>query len=371
MNLFLLSNSWKGSFSAKRGNELLRQGLSFLKEAKFSSFPMADGGDGTIEAVESVLPGRRMRAQTVGPTFDTRVTSEYFLSGNTAYLEGARTCGLALAKGRRFEETTTYGIGQQILDARKEGARKIVVGLGGSASNDLGVGMLSALGMHFFDFEGREVLPTTGSIVRIASFERGALDSNVRPLSFAVLSDVLSPLLGPDGATRRFALQKGARREDLPLWEKGHERLVNLFEEGSERHTDRIPGAGSAGGLGYAFLQFLNAKMRMGASYLFESYQLDSIIVAGDIIVTSEGRIDETSRMGKAFGFLEDYALAHGLSFLAFAGEVRIPPLDRRKELFLPLGKGEILTPEEIVERFFRHRTAIEFFLSERESSLL
>lgn len=370
MNLFLLSNSWKSSLSSRRGNELLRRGLSFLKEAEFVSFPMADGGDGTLEAVESLLPGRRKRTRTRGATLDSTQESEYFLSGRTAYLEGARTCGLALAKGRGFEETTTYGIGEQILDARKEGCRKIVVGLGGSASNDLGLGMLSALGMRFYDRAGGRILPTTGTIGEVDSFDPGELEENVQGLSFVVLSDVLCPLLGPEGATMRFALQKGARRKDLDRWEGGFRRLVGLFEGGNPK-TDRIPGSGAAGGLGYAFLQFLHADLRMGSSYLFEECGLDRLMHEGDVLVTGEGKIDKTSRMGKAFGFLERFALSHGLLFLAFAAEVDVPPLDSRRELFLPLSEGEWLTPENLVERIFRRRKEIEVFLSGRERSLL
>ena len=371
MRFFLLSNAFKGSFSSKEINDLFQEGLSFLCDASFHSYEMADGGDGSLSALSSYRKGIFQKTKTKGPILEKEIESEFFLSDEEAFLEERRTGGLALIGTKHFKETTSYGLGEEILSAKKSGARKIHLFLGGSASNDLGLGMLSALGMNFFDRAGKKIVPTTGSLSKIVSYDKGTLEKNIRDLSFTMIPDVFAPLLGEKRATYLFASQKGARKEELPAMEKNFRRLLALFDD--ERRMDsQKKGAGAAGGIGYAGYRFLNAKAVLGAEYFLSLSNIGNEAREGDVLVTGEGRIDRSSFQGKLLGTLLDLAKKKKMLFLAIGGSVSAE-IERKKEkdvLFLPLSsQGKILTREEMLKALKRNRDLLFSFLTRKEGN--
>lgn len=369
MKIFLLSNAFKGSLTSREANALFRKGLSFLPEVSFRSFAMADGGDGSLDALSSFRRGAFRKTVTMGPIKGSLVESEYYLSEEEAYLEERRTGGLSLLGTGSFRDTTSHGLGEQILLAKRDGARKVTLFLGGSASNDLGLGMMKALGMRFLDSDGREVFPTSGTLSRIVRYETGTLQEHVEGLSFTLVLDVFVPLLGEKGATFLFARQKGARTEDLPAYEKTFLRLVTLFETEQRRDWLR-PGAGAAGGIAYAGFRFLDAGAHRGSEYFLSLSKVQDMVREGDVLVTGEGRIDRTSFEGKLLGCLKDLAKKSRLPLLAIGGSVATELLREKDKdvLYLPLSDGKrILSPEEILLSLRRMREILSSFLSRRK----
>jgi len=274
------------------------------------SVPVADGGDGTVDA--AVAAGYRRVALGVRGPVGKPVTASFALRGDTAVIEAAQACGLVLlAPGELAPLTaTTRGVGELILAAVRMGARRIVLGVGGSATTDGGAGLVQALGAKLIDTSGYELPPGGAALGRL-----GKLDlSRLRDLSgveFLLASDVDNPLLGPHGAAAVYAPQKGATLDDVRILEAGLERWADLTEDVTSTRVRDAPGAGAAGGLGFAAQLFLGARMRPGIELLLELASFGDRLDGARLVITGEGSLDEQTLRGKAPAGVARAAAAH------------------------------------------------------------
>ncbi len=305
MKIILAPDSFKGTISAMRAAQLLEEAAKrvFGPEVVCVRVPIADGGEGTLDAILFAQPGERRVERVTGPRGDQVEASWALLSdGHTAVIEMAQAAGLPLMGENRDPMTaTSRGVGELMLRALDAGAKRILIGLGGSATNDGGAGLLRALGARFPDAEGQEA-PEGGAGLRfIEKMELSRLDKRLSDVEMTVLSDVTNPLLGERGATHVYGPQKGATVETLPLLEAGMARYAAACEQALGRDIASFPGAGAAGGLGAALSGVLGGRLQPGIDAVLELAGFDELLSSADLCVTGEGRIDGQSvRFGKA-----------------------------------------------------------------------
>lgn len=323
MKILLAPDSFKGSLSAAEAAEAMAAGIRrAAPEAQCVRLPLADGGEGTLDALVAATGGRRVPVTVTGP-LGSPVEAAFGLlglSGETAVVEMALAAGLLLApvEQRDPRRTTTYGVGELIERAAQSGARRLIVGLGGSATNDGGAGALQALGVQFFDTAGR-LMPaplTGGELGRLGRVDGSGLRLPSQPVVLA--SDATNPLLGPLGATRIFGPQKGATEAIIVELEAGLTRLAACLPPGI---ADR-PGAGAAGGLGAGLMAYLGAELRSGIDLVLDTIGFDAHLEDTDWVWTGEGRIDAQTLGGKAVSGVLRRASARGVPVLAFGGAV-------------------------------------------------
>lgn len=295
MKILVISDSFKGTLSSKQVGDLIREELSPWYDV--DSLPVSDGGEGFLDAWSQSLTGEFVHTETVDP-LRRPIQSEIFLTPDgITFIESAKTCGLGLLdqSERNPMITSTYGLGLQIAEAIRLGAGKLMIGLGGSATNDGGTGMLQALGARFLDENGSEIKEQGGKILtRIRSIDLSQMMIQPDQLAIYGVCDVLNPLLGPNGATRVYGPQKGADQQMCETLEIGMIQYASLNQKFQE-----LPGSGAAGGLGFALLAFLGADLIPGVNALMEQTGLLQRIGEYDLIITGEGSLDQQSRMGK------------------------------------------------------------------------
>lgn len=328
MKITVAMDSFKGSLSSLEAGEAVRDGIMrAMPDADVFVSPLADGGEGTAYALTTGMDGNWVNTVVTGP-LGRKVTVSYGVvtknETKTAIMEIAEAAGLTLLTDdeRNPLNTTTYGVGEMICDAVKRGCRRFLIGLGGSATNDGGIGMLQALGFDMFDKNGEQVL-RCGEGLR--DLERIS-DLNVLPelkdCVFHVACDVSSPLCGKRGSSAVFAPQKGADEamaRDMDSWLAGYAKLARRY---SDRADPEMPGAGAAGGLGFAFMAFLNAKLEPGCDIVIRETGLEKHLRESEILVTGEGRLDKQTVMGKAPSAAAKLAKKFGCTVIALAGSV-------------------------------------------------
>ncbi len=325
MKVVIAMDSFKGSMSSMEAGLAARAGVLRAVDAQVVVKPLADGGEGTTRALVDGLGGEYVSVRVSGPLGEP-VTAKYGIlpGGRTAVMEMAEAAGLALLPRESLDpwRADTRGVGEMILDALGRGCREFVVGIGGSATTEGGIGMLRALGWRFFDSAGGEVRELR-DMDRIASIDGSGVAKELGECRFSVACDVKNPLLGRTGAAYVYGPQKGLGPGDL------HEVDMKLagFASAAEAHfhTDNwlTPGAGAAGGLGFAFLSFLpGTRLLPGARLVMEAAGIEEELRDADIVVTGEGRLDYMSTLGKAPVELAKLAKRHGALVLAFAGGI-------------------------------------------------
>lgn len=317
-------DKFKGSLTAAEVSARVAAGLAgggFAGE--IVSLPVADGGDGTVAAAVSA-GFRRLELGVPGPVGKT-VTASYALRDETAVIEAAQACGLTLLPAGSLAPltATSRGVGELILTASRMGAKRIVLGVGGVATTDGGAGLLQALGARLTDDSGREVPPGGAALARLAALDLTGL-RDLSGVEFLLASDVDNPLLGPTGAAAVYAPQKGASPDQVRLLEAGLRRWADIAEAGGPAGTlaRDAPGAGAAGGLGFAALQFLGARMRPGIELLLELASFGSRLDGARLVITGEGSLDATTLHGKAPVGVARAAAAHdpAIPVIAVAG---------------------------------------------------
>ncbi|HOX28364.1 MAG TPA: glycerate kinase [bacterium] len=324
MKIVIASNPFKGSLSGIEVADRIESGLKKgMGGASIKKVPIADGGDGTLDAVASSTKCKRISVKAKDP-LGRAVSSEYLLmaDGKTAVVEMARVSGLALLKAneRNPEKTSTYGTGQLIADALEKGAERFIIGIGGSATNDGGTGIAEALGYEFHDRHERRVKPVGGDLIDIARIEQLRVNESVKRAEFVVACDVTNPLLGKNGAAAVYSPQKGATPKQVAELEKGLKKLSKMVKRDLRKNLAEYPGAGAAGGTGYGLMVFLNAKLKSGIDMMIDITGLEAKIAESDLVVTGEGFMDEQSAQGKApFGILR-LAKKHKKPVIAFCG---------------------------------------------------
>lgn len=301
--------------------------LKVFPEAEIISLPMADGGEGTVETLVNVTKGEFVTVPVTDP-LGNQVKAVYGMLGSTktAIIEMAAASGLTLVPEKKQNpfHTTTYGTGELIRHALDNGCKRIIVGIGGSATIDGGAGMLQALGTEFFDELGKPMLDfmTNKKIGRVSDFSLENFHQAIRNTKFTIACDVENPLLGPAGAAYIFGRQKGAQSADLPQLEENLERFYNVAESKLNQQVRDSAGAGAAGGLGAALLAFFNAKMEKGIDIVLETVNFRDKISGASLIFTGEGRIDEQTVMGKTISGILKIAGKQKTPVIALAGSV-------------------------------------------------
>ncbi len=324
--IIIASDSFKGSLTSSQVADAIREGvISVYPSAEIIRITVADGGEGTTDAVMECLGGKSVRLSVSDPSGRT-IEAEYGLidDGETAVIEVAAASGLTLLsqEERNPMLTSSYGTGEMIADALKRGCRRIMVGLGGSATNDGGLGMLSALGYRFYDSEGRILQGCGKSLKEVVYIDDSEAITKTDRAEFILISDVRNPFFGPEGAAHIFAPQKGADPSMTEELDKGLEHFSKIIHDYSGKDISNIPGAGAAGGLGGAFLGFLDGRIENGIEMILDLQHFDDLISDADMIITGEGKIDSQTVMGKVpYGVLKR-AVNQGVPVIALCGQV-------------------------------------------------
>ena len=332
MRILIATDSFKGSLTSTEAGTAVAAGLraGFAElgiRAEIEVVPVADGGEGTIEAYAAACGGEIISVACPGPLGDSVAAEFLVLPGRkTAVIEMAESCGLTLvAERENVLRSDTSGLGRQIQAALERRPVKILIGLGGSATNDWGAGMAAALGARFLDGEGRALRPNPAGLSGLRTIDVSGLDPRLRDVRFEALTDVDNPLLGPRGAAAIFAPQKGADVETVKYLEETGERFADAVESSLGRRFRDRAGAGAAGGLGFGAAAFLGAKIRSGIEAMIETAGLKEKARAADLIVTGEGRLDAQTRHGKATAGIAALAGEAGIPCVAFCGSIGGP----------------------------------------------
>lgn len=326
MRVVVAIDSFKGSMSSLEAGEAIKTGiLKAKKDATVEIRPLADGGEGTVEALSIGMGGRLIDVEVTGPV-GKKVNAVYGIveSTKTAIMEMSQAAGITLVSGNEKNPlyTTTFGVGEMIKDAIQKGCRHFIVGIGGSATNDCGIGMLQALGYEFLDIDGKQVGYGATGVRDIVKIEDKNVLKELKECNFKVACDVTNPLCGESGCSAVFGPQKGATKQmvkDMDSWLYSFSNLVKEKYPGSDCE---YPGTGAAGGLGYAFHNFTNSKMESGIQIVLDETRLEEYVKDTDIVVTGEGRLDSQTVMGKAPIGVANIAKKYGKRVLAFCGSV-------------------------------------------------
>ncbi|MBE6671004.1 MAG: glycerate kinase [Ruminococcaceae bacterium] len=324
MRVVVAIDSFKGSLSSSQAGNAVKDAIIRLnKNSDVFVSSLADGGEGTVAALSSVLDSREVEVSVNGPLLRT-VNAKYCIlkNTNTAVIEMASAAGITLVSEneRNPMNTTTYGVGELIKDAINKGCRRFIVGIGGSATNDGGTGMLRALGYEFLDENNNPIELGAKGLACLSKIDTSKVMSELKECTFNIACDVTNPLCGENGCSAVFAPQKGATPEmiaDMDRWLKNYAMLANkITDKADAEHA----GAGAAGGLGFAFLAFTNAKLKSGVDIVLEESGIEKYIESADIVVTGEGRLDSQTVMGKAPIGVAKLAKKHGKRVIAFSG---------------------------------------------------
>ena len=370
MKILIAIDSFKGSLSSKEAGEAIKTGiLRVVPDAEVLISPLADGGEGTVETLVEALGGSLETVRVKGPLFQ-EVEAHYGIlsesekfqaetesnphretlpenpskahseahseapsdtesqyspeDGKLAVMEMSQASGITLVspEERNPLKTGSYGVGEMILDAYHKGCRRFLIGIGGSATNDGGIGMLSALGFRFTKENGEEISPCGEGLKDLARIENTFVSKDLLQCSFQIACDVENPLYGENGASLVYGFQKGGNKEllsQMDLWMKRYSELVKEYNPAA---NPEVPGSGAAGGLGFAFRSFLQGELKSGVSLILEETNLSEKMQGADLVITGEGRLDEQSAMGKAPIGVAKLAKEQGIPVIAFAGAV-------------------------------------------------
>lgn len=318
-------DSFKGSLSSKEVAESFADGFrTIFSQCEICKVAIADGGEGTVDALVETLGGEYVEVSVSDPLHRPTKARYGIVEGDTAVIEMAAASGLTMLKQEERNPllTSTYGTGELILDALNRGCRRFLVGIGGSATNDGGTGMLRALGFRFLDSEGNALQGGGEILERIARIDDSAVCREVRESCFTVACDVTNPLYGERGAAYVYAPQKGADERMVEQLDRGLRNFARVVEEFNGAQIGVLEGAGAAGGLGGGFKALLGAKLERGITMVIQAMHFDKIIEGSDLVVTGEGRIDRQSVMGKAPSGVLAVAKAQNIPTIAIAGGV-------------------------------------------------
>ena len=324
MRVVVAPNAFKGSLSASQAASAIANGVrESFPDAEVVEIPVADGGDGTVEALVSAHRGEYRTAEVEGPLGDS-VSATFGLieAGRTGVVELASASGLTLIapERRNPRKTSTYGFGQLLAAVRATGVEQIIAGIGGSATNDGGAGMAEALGYHFLNGAGAELARGGAALARLSRIDASGFDLGWRAVKVMVACDVTNPLTGPKGASAVYGPQKGADATAIPELDAALANLAAVIERDLGKHVAEVPGAGAAGGAGAGLMAFLDAKLVPGAPLVVEASGFDTALQGADLVITGEGQADAQTGYGKAPGEVAKRAKAARIPVLLIAG---------------------------------------------------
>ena len=356
MKVTVAIDSLKGSLSSVEAGEAIKEGvIRVYPDAEVCVRPLADGGEGTVDALTCGMNGELQTITVTGP-LGTPVECQYGIvaDSHTAIIEMSGAAGITLVPDglRNPMNTTTYGVGEVICDAIHKGCRRFIVGIGGSATNDGGIGMLQALGYGILDEDGNPVSRYGKGLADIAQITNDNVLSELSECSFKIACDVTNPLCGDQGATAIYGPQKGATPDMVQKMDGWLAHFAQIAKETYENADPEVPGTGAAGGLGFAFLTFTNAVLESGIKIVLEETHLEDYVKDADIVVTGEGRLDGQTVMGKAPIGVANAAKKFGKPVLGFAGCVTKDAVacnDAGIDAFFPILQG-VVTLEEAMD---------------------
>lgn len=325
MNILIAVDSFKGNLRSLEAADTIEKGIRRVyPDAAVRKIPMADGGEGTMRTLVDYFHGETVRLPVMGPNGAEVQASYGMIQGTTAVIEMAEASGLTLIdpSDRNPMKATTYGTGQLIADALSRGCRKIILGIGGSATNDGGQGMAAVLGVRFLDESGNDVGLGGEALSRICDIDLSGLDSRLKTVEFVAACDVDNPLCGQNGASSVFGPQKGATPAMVRVLDNGLARYAAIIRDKIGRDVANIPGSGAAGGLGAGLLAFCGANLRRGIDLVMDAVELDAAISVSDVVITGEGRIDAQTSHGKVPAGVAERAKRYGKPVFAIAGYV-------------------------------------------------
>ena len=324
MEIVIAIDSFKGSLSSLEAGAAACSGiLHVYPNAKINVLPLADGGEGTVETLTLGMGGQLQTTKATGP-LGQNVMAQYGIlpDRKTAIVEMAAAAGITLVpKAQRNPlYTTTYGVGEILVDAIHKGCRHFIIGIGGSATNDGGLGMLQALGYKMLDDKGESVPRNATGLEKLATIDDNDVLPELKECTFRIACDVNNPLCGPEGCSAVFGPQKGAPPHMIPIMDSWLERYAKLAQAKYPHANPNAPGAGAAGGLGFAFLSFTNAALESGINIIMTETKLEEHITTADLVITGEGRLDGQTIMGKAPIGVAQLAKKHAKPVIAFSG---------------------------------------------------
>lgn len=324
MKILVANDSFKGTLTSNEACQAVKRGLlSVNSDLDVSVCPVADGGEGTVNAMASTLGGEIITVNVTGP-FGKAVEAHYCLAGDTAVIEMAEASGITLQPTSELNPlvATTYGTGELLKHAIASGAKRIIIGIGGSATNDGGVGCIRALGGSFTDKDGNELREGGAALSELANFDFSEAARLFENVELLVACDVVSPLCNENGASRVFARQKGASDEDIETLESALKHYGELVCEKLGKDYMNMAGAGAAGGLGFALVAFLGGKLRSGFDIIVQTVELEKKISECDILITGEGKTDSSSLLGKLPVKMSTLAKKYGKRCFLMSGDI-------------------------------------------------
>ena len=325
MKVVVAIDSLKGSMTSMEAGRAIREGiLNVLPDTEVIVKPLADGGEGTTEALVEGLGGELVETEVHGP-LETPVKAVYGVikETGTAIMEMAAAAGIILVgKDKRPLDATTYGVGEMIRDAVRRGCREFIIGIGGSATNDGGIGMLTALGYEFLDARGAAVGIGAGALGKVASIRTGRVLPELKECRFRIACDVTNPRCGVNGATYIYGPQKGVTEDLRDSLDEAMDSYAQVIRDCLGTDHRESEGAGAAGGLGFAFLSCLNADLQPGIGLVMDAVDMEKTMEGADLVFTGEGRLDGQTAMGKAPVGIAKLAKKHGAKVVALAGAV-------------------------------------------------
>jgi glycerate kinase len=324
MKIVIAPDSFKESLSAMQVAEAIEQGFSAIfPHAEYIKLPMADGGEGTVESMVAATQGDSIRVDVTGPLGNSvDAFFGWMGDGETAVIEMAAASGLHLVSPERRDPliTTSFGTGELILTALDHGARKIIIGIGGSATNDGGAGMMQALGAHLHDKQGKELSLGGGALAELATIDLSQLDARLLQTDILVACDVDNPLCGAKGASAVFGPQKGATPGKVKLLDVALHNYSEKIEIATGKSVLNVAGSGAAGGMGAALFGLLNARLQPGIDIVTEALKLAEVVQGADLVITGEGRIDSQTIHGKTPVGVARVAKRFDIPVIAIAG---------------------------------------------------
>jgi glycerate kinase len=323
--ILLVPDSFKGTMSSAEVCEIIKGVmLNHFKDATVICIPVADGGEGSVEAFLSAVGGEKITIAAKGPYMED-IESFYGLinNGSTAVIEMAACAGLPLVGDNLHpEKTTTFGVGQLIESAVRSGCKKIIMGLGGSASNDFGAGAAAALGIRFLDADGTAFIPVGESLSRISHIDKSGLLPELKNIDIITMCDIDNPLFGKNGAAFVFSPQKGADSAMAEFLDAQLRFVSELVKREFGVDVSDIPGSGAAGGMGGGMVAFFNAKLRPGIEIVLDTVGFDELLNGADMVISGEGKFDSQSLRGKVIAGVAKRAKKHGVPLIAVVGDI-------------------------------------------------
>lgn len=316
-------DSFKGSLSSLEACEIVGKAFVDVTD-EVVTIPIADGGEGTAEAFYRALGGSWVYKEVTGPDWVKRKAGFLILPDGTGVIEMAQASGITLVKELNPLNTTTYGTGELILGALDAGCRRLIVGIGGSATNDGGVGMAAALGGRFYDSSMNSIVPTGGGLSDLDSMDLSLMDSRLKVTEIIVACDVTNVFYGPDGASVVYGPQKGADEESVKILDCNLKRLADLIRVETGINLQEIPGSGAAGGLGGGLVAFTGGRLVSGIDLLLDTVGFGDLVKGAELVITGEGSFDVQSLSGKVVSGITKVAGEYGVPVVVLAGSVLV-----------------------------------------------